>query len=295
MASAPIRSLCPRGKALLELTLRPKADRIPLFAEGVSPCRLAGQSSELIRKQTVFHGNQACQLGDFFEVKGDVSDGKVRVVGDCRSVKGLGSKMAAGEMSVDGDVGDHFGAGMSGGVLALSGNAGDWAGAEMAGGFLSIGGNAGDVAGGGYRGGARGMSGGTLLVHGDAGAEVGSKMRRGLIAVGGRSGDFAGVGMIAGTILLFGPGGIHAGAGMKRGAIVCFDPATVGEAPPTFRAGGRFEPAFLRIYIRRLQEWGFPVTQDFTATGFFERWRGDFLELGKGELLRWRPSPVASS
>jgi formylmethanofuran dehydrogenase subunit C len=295
MASAPLDPLYPRGKLLLELTLRPKGDRIPLLAEGVSPCKLAGQSSELIEKQTVFHGNRARQLGEFFDVKGDVRDGKVRLIGDLGSVKGLARGMTAGEMVVEGDVGDHFGAEMTGGYLEATGNAADWAGAEMAGGLLRVRGSAGDAVGGAYRGGKRGMAGGTILVHGDAGAEAGAKMRRGLIAVGGRSGDFAGAGMIAGTILLFGIGGDRAGAGMKRGTIVFFDPASAEGATPTFRAGGTFESEFLRIYIRRLKEWSFPIAHDFTTHGLFERWRGDFLELGKGEILRWREALAASS
>ena len=82
------------------------------------------------------------QVGDFFTVAGS-GDDEVRVEGDLRRVKYVGSGMSGGRLTVAGDVGMHAGAGMTGGELVIEGDAGDWAGAAMRGGRLVVRGSAG--------------------------------------------------------------------------------------------------------------------------------------------------------
>jgi formylmethanofuran dehydrogenase subunit C len=114
-------------------------------------------------------------------------------------------------------------------------------------------------------------------------------MRRGLIAVGGDSGDFAGVSLIAGSVFLFGKTGLRIGAGMKRGTIALF-----GDRPqllPTFRFDCVYRPVYLRLYLRQIQAWGFPLP-DASLRGFYERYSGDLVSLGKGEILYWQSDRV---
>jgi formylmethanofuran dehydrogenase subunit C len=178
----------------------------------------------------------------------------------------------------------HLGAEMRGGEIFVSGNAADWVGAQMHGGRIHIRGNAGDLVGAVYRGGRRGVTGGEILIDGDAGSEIGHTMRRGLIAVGGRAGDAVGFNLIAGSILLFGEVGIRPGAGMKRGTIVLCGKKTPPKMLPTFKFAGVSQPVFLRFYLLRLRELGFFMADEcFQAD--YHRYCGDFLELGKGEIL----------
>ena len=88
--------------------------------------------------------------------------------------------------------------------------------------------------------------------------------------------------MIAGTILVFGASGPRPGAGMRRGTIGLFGAA----APmlPTFRLASVCRPVFLRFYLSRLREMGFLVRDDCLAADY-HRYCGDFLALGKGEIL----------
>ena len=178
----------------------------------------------------------------------------------------------------------HLGAEMRGGEIIVNGNAADWAGAEMHGGHIHVRGNAGDLVGAVYRGGRRGMTGGEILIDGDAGDEIGHCMRRGLIAVGGKAGDAAGFQLIAGSILLFGEAGIRLGAGMRRGTIALFGKAAPPPLLSTFRLACVYRPVFLRFYLVQLRQMGFAVAEEcFSAD--YHRYCGDFLELGKGEIL----------
>src|SRR5690606_3639003 len=112
-----------------------------------------------------------------------------------------------------------------------------------------------------HRGGRRGMTGGIILVEGNAGNEIGHTMRRGTIAVRGDCGDAPGFNMLAGTILVFGECGIRPGAGMRRGTIALLGNDDV-ELLPTFRHSGTQRFVFLRYYLLRLKELGFPVPDD---------------------------------
>ena len=265
------------------LTLRYRGTTtIPVEAECLTPDHLAGKSPAEIAALPVQHGNAPAPLGEFFTVEGDAGDGQLRIEGDCRRVKWIGAGMARGRIEVHGDAGMHTGAEMRGGEIELSGSAGDWLGAEMRGGRIHVHGDAGHLVGATYRGGAVGMRGGAILIDGKAGNEVGSGMRRGLIAVGGDSGDFTGVSLIAGSIFVLGRPGVRPGAGMKRGTLVC-----AGAAPvllPTFRLDCEYRPVFLRIYLRQLRQWGFPIADELLDSTW-RRYSGDLVGLGKGEVL----------
>jgi formylmethanofuran dehydrogenase subunit C len=71
---------------------------------------------------------------------------------------------------------------------------------------------------------------------------------------------------------------------MKRGTLALF-----GERSPllpTFRFDCVYRPAFMSLYLRQLRAWGFPVVDEFLH-GHYERYSGDLVALGKGEILAW--------
>lgn len=265
----------------LSLTSQPE---VPLEADVIAPEHLSGLSDAEVARQPLLLGNRQAELGDFFKVSGN-SEGEVRVEGDASRVKLLGAGMTAGRLVIDGNAGLHLGSGMSGGEILVTGNADDWLGPEMRGGRIEVRGNARHAVGSAYRGSQVGMRGGEILVYGSAGNEVGNGLRSGLIAIGGACGDFAGVNMISGTIVVFGEMGIRCGAGMKRGSIVAMQGA---EILPTFRYAARYQPLFLRLYLRHLRDAGLPVS-DTQMTGHYQRWSGDSVELNRGEVLVLEP------
>jgi formylmethanofuran dehydrogenase subunit C len=256
---------------------------IPLEAECITPDNLADKPLADITRLPLQHGNAQVPLGEFFEAAGDGSDREVVLEGDCSRVKWIGAAMASGRIRIDGSAGMHLGSEMTGGLIEVHGNAGDWVGAEMRGGRIHVHGDAGHLVGAAYRGSRKGMRGGVILVDGKAGSEVGATMRRGLIAIGGDVGDFAGVSMIAGSVFLFGSPGIRLGAGMKRGTIATFGPRP--QLLPTFRFDCVYQPVFLRLYLRQLRAWGFAVRDEHLA-GSCQRFSGDLVALGKGEVLQ---------
>jgi formylmethanofuran dehydrogenase subunit C len=269
----------------LTLTLK-QTTQIPIEVDFVRVETVRTQTLAEIGATPVQYGNKQRTVADFFEIAGSAAeDSHLVFVGDCSRVKMIGTGLVEGRITVEGDAGMHLGAEMRGGEIEVRGSAGDWVGAEMKGGRIRIHGNAGHCVGAVYRGGRRGMTGGEILIDGDAGNEIGHTLRRGLIAVGGKSGDAPGFNMLAGTILLFGPSGIRPGAGMKRGSIVYFDGATAPNMLPTFRPANTYESgSFLNLYLRHLRSLGFPVSDECLTSGY-RRYRGDFLELGKGEIL----------
>lgn len=237
-----------------------------------------------VSRALVQHGNRQVEFGECFEIKKNEStEWKFLWEGDCSRVKGIGSRMSQGTIQVEGDAGMHLGVQMSGGSITVNGNAADWVGAEMKGGSIHVRGNAGHLVGAAYRGGRRGMTGGEIVVDGNVGNEVGHTMRRGTIVVGGTCGDAVGFNMIAGSILLCGGSGIRPGAGMKRGSIVFLDGNSVALLS-TFRHACRYRPSFFGLMISSLSQYGISFPDD-VASCFFDRYNGDFLELGQGEIL----------
>lgn len=268
----------------LTLTVR-ETSSVPLEVDTVQMEGVRTQSPDQVQATLIQRGNKQVELGEFFDVSGSAADDETVVwSGDCSRVKLIGTHLSSGHIRVEGDAGMHLGAEMTGGEIIVSGNAGDWVGAEMHGGRIHVRGNAGHLVGAVYRGGRKGMTDGEILIDGSAGNEIGLNMRRGLIAIGGRAGDVAGGGMIAGSIFIFGEPGIRSGAGMKRGTIALFDTQAPHEMLPTFRYACTYRPVFLRPYLLHLRQRGFPMPVE-CLNARYQRFCGDFLELGKGEIL----------
>ncbi len=270
----------------MPLTIRLHTESsIPLEVDSLKLETMREQSPEQVSNTLLYRGNEELPCGDFFDVSGSAADDNTVVwEGNLHKVKLVGSHLSDGIVRVEGDVGMHLGAEMTGGEIILNGNAGDWVGAEMRGGTIRVHGNVGHLAGAVYRGGRKGMLGGEILIDGNAGNELGHTMRRGLIAVGGNAGDAAGVGMIAGSILIFGEAGIRNGAGMKRGTIALCHPESTPEILPTFKKASVYQPLFLQLYFRHLQEAGFAIPEE-CLSACYQRYCGDLLEMGKGEIF----------
>lgn len=267
----------------LTITLRSPSS-IPLEVDSIRMETVREQSPEDVMATLIQRGNKQIALGEFFSVRGSASDDQTQIwQGDLSKVKLIGTGLTAGRIVVEGDAGMHLGAEMRGGEITVHGNVGDWLGAELHGGRIRVYGNAGHMVGAVYRGGHKGMTGGEILIDGDAGNEIGNTMRRGLIAIGGRCGDFAGVNLIAGSVLVFGEPGIRCGAGMKRGTVGLLGAASP-DILPTFKYACTYQPTFLRVYLKTLLSMGFPVPPELIDVSY-KRYCGDFLELGKGELL----------
>lgn len=256
---------------------------VSLDAECLTPDRIADLSESQVAALPVRLGTADLELGELFHIRGSGSD-EIRIEGDAAWVKRIGYGMSHGRIVVEGDVGMHAGARMKGGVLEIEGNAGAWAGAEMSGGQIRIRGDAADHVGAAYPGARRGMTGGTILIEGSAGSELGAVMRRGTILARGKAGDRVGFNMIAGSIVLCGGAGRWPGAGMKRGSIISLAP--LGRLP-TFRRACAYRPDYLRVLVRRLErDFDIGVGARF-RDGLYERYSGDFTELGRGEILIW--------
>jgi formylmethanofuran dehydrogenase subunit C len=250
-------------------------------AEHLVPDRLASLDERDIATLPIRVGRRAVQLGELFDVRGGRA-ARVRVTGNLQHVDGLGAGMSAGEMVVEGNVGDRLGAGMSGGWIDVRGSAGDAAGLAMSGGALRIVGNAGARLGAGEPGASRGMTGGEIVVNGDTGPAAAARLRRGLVVVTGTAGAEAGRAMIAGTLVAFGAVAAPAGRGSKRGSIVAFDAI---EIPETYRYACTFQPTYIRLLLTYLRRRYGVAVEDDALNGRFHRYCGDAGTVGKGEIL----------
>ena len=268
---------------------------IPIEVESIRPDLLSGQTADDIAGICVQQGNVKVPLAELFDVSGSLTeDSTIEWHGECSTVRGIGLGMTSGTIRIAGNAGMHTGAGMRGGRILCEGSTGDWLGCEMQGGSIVVDGSAGNCVGGTYRGGQRGMTGGEILIRGNAGHEIGRNMRRGIIAIGGSCGDGAGFGMIAGTIVLNGIVGRHTGAGMKRGTIVCLGTETEFELLPTFRYSGRISPEFFRVLRKQMQpHCSFLSESPVDVT--FDRYVGDAIEQGQGEIVLRRKSADSAS
>ncbi len=260
-----------------------QAPQVPLEVEGIVPAAVRDLSLDAICKLPVFHGNRSSELGEFFQVRGDPTDGNCIWEGDLSGVHWLGAKMREGTIVVRGPVGRHLGSEMAGGQIDVHGDASDWVGAELHGGRIHIHGSAGHLVGAAYRGSRRGMTAGIILVDGSVGNEVGMTMRRGLLAVGGDAGDLLAMNMLAGTVAVAGNTGIRASAGMHRGTLILAGP-TRPELLPTFRRATTGQPLILQLIFRTLRTAGFEVTADQWGTSF-DLYHGDMIQGGRGEVF----------
>jgi formylmethanofuran dehydrogenase subunit C len=251
-----------------------------VVADELRPDRLAGLDADAVARLALPVGNRVVPLGELARVSGDPGDGHLVVEGDLVALVGLGAGMAAGRLTVRGNVGGRLGVNQSGGAIDCEGDAGPWAGAGMSGGTLRIRGRAGDALGGCLPGARKGMRGGLIVADGDAGDDVGTAMRRGLIVLLAGAGERLGRRLIAGSLFAFGALAGPPGVGMKRGTIALFGPAPA--LAPGFPLACRDRPPFLALYLRQLHAWGLPVPREAPAV---LRHRGDRLDGGQGEIL----------
>ena len=256
---------------------------VPVEVEGLTPDWACDKSLADIEQFVIFHGNRKIPLAEMFAVSGDASDKRFDIEGNLSGVHWIGAHMTSGQIHLHGPAGRHIGSEMRGGEIHVEGDASGWVGAEMHGGFIHVRGNAGHLVGAAYRGSRKGMTGGTILVDGNAGNEIGLTMRRGMIAIGGSAGDLLGFNMLAGTVLVFGECGIRPGAGMRRGTLGLFGP-NPPQLLPSFRFATTYQPQIVQIMLRGLRDQGFRVDESLLKSEF-DLYRGDFVELGKGEVL----------
>ncbi|AUT64690.1 formylmethanofuran dehydrogenase subunit C [Paraburkholderia terrae] len=281
------------------ITLRVKAapgfrvDGSPLL-----PSALSALSGAEIAHRMLPAGNEACVIGDLFDVAIDTNGDDARLVieGDASWLDRLGAQLDAGRLRISGSAGDYAGLRMTGGALDIAGDAGHFAGCEMRGGTLVVAGNCGDFAAGALPGGMEGMTGGTLIVAGNAGARLGDRMRRGTLLIGGDAGDYAASRIVAGTIGIAGRVGAHYGYGLRRGTLLMLQrPERI---PPTFTTGGRGFDVFWSLFARALKAECDAASAASTAIAQClkpfaaldartppQRYAGDLAVDGRGELL----------
>jgi formylmethanofuran dehydrogenase subunit C len=272
-------------KRIIDLRLL-REPQLPLEAEQLRPDLLANISLTELRALPLLYGNQTVEAGEFLqgeiqETEEEVSGVTLILRGDFKRVKRLGQGMQSGELIIEGPAGFHTGAEMSGGRIIIRGDAGDWLGAHMTGGVIQVRGNAGHWPGAAYRGKTQGMRGGAIIIHGNAGRMIGSKMRGGLIAVGGDCLEFPGYCMNAGTILVAGRSGRHIGSGMLRGTVIMREKH---ELLPTFYRNCTYQPPFWPLLHSYIETQGLKL-QDWDTDCFFERYSGETLTGGRGEVL----------
>jgi formylmethanofuran dehydrogenase subunit C len=256
---------------------------LPADVGDLLPAKVLLLSLQDIKRLQVGIGNMRVAVHDCCRVicEADAADELV-LTGTTGNLDNIASKMDGGRLVVNGDVGRCAGVAMCGGELVVSGNAGDYLGAALRGGVIRVAGNTGDHCGADLPGHKEGMAGGMIFVAGNAGRETGAAMRRGLLVVGGNSEEYTAANLRAGTILVMGGCGKNAGLGMRRGSLVAgklLGPMLVG-----FSSAGPADAEWLRVYWNKLSEWGAPLPQGWMS-GRWQRFTGDCLSLGKGEVL----------
>lgn len=250
---------------------------------GVTPDGLRGRTVDRVRRHRVQYGRRRAALGDFFELTGSLEASAIELRRATAKLTRVGGGMAAGAITVKGDVGHACGAEMRGGALRVLGGAGDYLGAGMRGGRIDVAGSAGAFVGGGIAGATHGMNDGTILIGGDAGDRVGDRMRRGLVIVRGDTGAYAGSNMIAGTLVLLGASAAGLGSGMRRGSIL------LAREPerllPTFTTAGTFDLAVVAVLTRHLVSLQRRLAETLVPFTAVRRIVGDAACGGRGELL----------
>ncbi len=259
---------------MVEITLTPKKDafssKIPLEAEIITTDNLAGKSIEEIKKLPVWKGNREKNLGEFFDVKGGKADApadiKIIIDGDIPMVKGIGTKMTAGEIVVKGKAGMHTADLLNGGKITVEGDVDDFCGSEMKKGEFIVNGNAGNYFIAAARGNWQGMTGGKVVVNGSVGSEMAAWVRGKTtrIEINGNVKGFAAVHMHGGLLIINGDVLDRLGAEMARGIII---------------VNGKLEsilPSFK--YSGEVQE--IEVNETEKITGKYLQFNGDYAQLG---------------
>ncbi len=255
------------------VTLTPRYKfKVPVDGGVISPDEFAGKRLEEIESLNLWEGNRRKKLGELFNIKfnetdelkeASLNDVKIRLIGDLRRVRRIGSGMTGGELMIEGDVGMRLGEGMKGGTIRVRGNSDSWTGCMMEGGTIIIEGSAGDYTGSSYRGSPEGMRGGRIIIYGNAGSEVGCHMSDGLIRIYGNVGPFAGIHMKGGIILIHGNSDGRAGAEMVNGRIIIcgripsiLPTFTIEDIRPKVRVGEERIPGPFYLFIGDIADEG---------------------------------------
>ncbi|MHA1377071.1 MAG: formylmethanofuran dehydrogenase subunit C [Candidatus Helarchaeota archaeon] len=215
---------------MAEIKLTPKKDAlsspIPIEAEIITTNNFTGKSIDEIKKLPVWRGNTEKTLGEIFDVKGSKADDpaqlKIIIDGDVSKVKGIGKKMTAGEIVINGNAGMHTGDLLNGGKITVNGNVDHFCGLEMKKGELVVNGNAGNYFIAADRGNWRGMTGGKVIINGDVGSEMAAWVRgkKTRIEINGNVKEFAAVHMHGGVLTINGNVEDRLGAEQARGIII---------------------------------------------------------------------------
>jgi len=134
------------------------------------PDSLQGLSVEAIKQLTL---TSSTTVADVFDVDGtDVNN--LVFAKATEQLDYIAYKMKQGQIAVQGNAGDFFGAELQGGTLTCSGNVGERAADKMRRGIILIDGNAGTYC-------CSRMIAGTVGIYGHVGAHLGYALRRGTI------------------------------------------------------------------------------------------------------------------
>jgi len=268
--------------ALVFRLKQPPDRRIDL--SGLIPEALQGRSERAIARLALDGARDKLKVGDLFSLRmGEPM--LLRFEGGSERLDLVGANMAAGEIVVEGSVGEQAGRLMRAGTLHIQGNAGPFAASRLKGGRLEIDGDAGDRLAAPLAGEMAGMSGGVVIVHGDAGARAGDRLRRGLILIEGRADAYAGSRMIAGTLAIGGDAGDLPGYLMGRGTILLGRGATF--LSPTFADCGEYGLVAARLLANYVAQSSAKLAELFRRP--LRRLAGDLAALGKGEIFLPRP------
>ena len=256
-------------------------------ARGLIQSLSKAQSALDAAKIQIWAGLTKLQLGDLAIVsETDGPSDHIELEGDFSRWNGLGFGMEHGNLIVRGDTGARTGGELSGGCIEIHGHCGPWAGVSARGGRMKIHENTGDWLGANWPGEPKGMTGGEIIVKGQAGQHAGSRMRRGVIAIGGNAGAGLALSMIAGSILVAGSTEGAVGSGMKRGTILLKASGKLDQNLSSgFKSSGEFRPLTLNMQLRYLQAIGWHKSDELLNLNQCERFSGDLLALGLGEVL----------
>ena len=263
----------------LKIALQQRLDCTPL-----TPCKLANLTQAEIASIPLYYGKTKLRVDEVFDValKADSNPTISHITfNNCNEkMDGIGSNMAAGEITINGNAGHQLGFKMSAGKITVNGNVGDFAASGMSQGLISINGHVGDFLGAAIIGERKGMRGGTVLVTGNAGDRVGDQMRRGLILIEGNVGDYCASRMIAGTIGVLGNLGQYTGYSMRRGTLLLTKQPTFH---PTIQDCGTHTLPFLSLLFKSFQAFNSPFNQ--IKSQRVQRFVGDLSANGNGEIL----------
>lgn len=165
-----------------KLTLRAAVDG-PVDASAIDLSRWRGADLVSVQQTELSAAGRTVTVGDLFDVAVDSgADDRLSVGGNLKNFHHMGARHRAGQLWIDGDIGDHLG-----GAVGAS---------------------------------RVGMTGGRIVVGGSAGHYAGHRMRRGEIWIAGNAGDFAAASMVAGTIVVVGALGNDPATAMQRGTLI---------------------------------------------------------------------------